>query len=222
MLTYWNKFKEVPANAKKTIGGGRLKGMTDINPMWRIKVLTETFGMCGLGWKYVVTSKRLEPGANNEVAAFVDIELYVNDPSRGWSEAIPGTGGSMFVANETKGLYTSDEAYKMALTDALSVACKALGIGADVYWNDTTKYTKATDPEPPKPPKEPETALPKLTAEQRNKFAALCPHEDDKARLKEALTNLGYVKLSDVPQKDYNRLMDTFTGIGLPFELGKI
>lgn len=31
----------------------------------------------------------------------------------------------------------------MALTDALSVACKALGIAADVYWDkDKTKYDK--------------------------------------------------------------------------------
>ena len=29
-------------------------------------------------------------------------------------------------------MYTSDECYKMALTDALSVACKALGVAADV------------------------------------------------------------------------------------------
>ena len=47
----------------------------------------------------------------------------------------------MLVASETKGLYVNDECYKMALTDAISVACKALGMGADVYWNkDTTKY----------------------------------------------------------------------------------
>ena len=48
----------------------------------------------------------------------------------------------MFVAKERNGLYTSDECYKMALTDAISVACKALGFGADVYWQaDRTKYT---------------------------------------------------------------------------------
>lgn len=58
-----------------------------------------------------------------------------------WSEAIQGVGGSSFVTNEKNGLYTSDECYKMALTDAISVACKALGIGADVYWDkDSTKY----------------------------------------------------------------------------------
>ena len=47
----------------------------------------------------------------------------------------------MFVAKEKSGMYTSDECFKMALTDAISVACKALGVGADVYWDkDKTKY----------------------------------------------------------------------------------
>lgn len=36
----------------------------------------------------------------------------------------------------------------MALTDALSVACKALGVAADVYWqSDKSKYTSDTQPE---------------------------------------------------------------------------
>ena len=30
-----------PQEALKAIEAGRLKGMTDINPMWRIKALTE-------------------------------------------------------------------------------------------------------------------------------------------------------------------------------------
>jgi len=56
---------------------------------------------------------------------------------------ISGTGGSMFVAKEKNGFYVSDECYKMATTDAISVACKQLGIGADVYWQaDKTKYDK--------------------------------------------------------------------------------
>lgn len=37
----------------------------------------------------------------------------------------------------------------MAYTDALSVACKALGIGADIYWSkDKTKYTNFSDDAP--------------------------------------------------------------------------
>ena len=66
------------------------------------------------------------------------------------SEPVIGIGGNMLVANEKNGLYTSDECYKMALTDAISVACKALGFGADVYWSaDRTKYTPQQEPQKP-------------------------------------------------------------------------
>lgn len=149
-LDIYEAVRRVPDNAQKLIGGGRLKGKTDINPMWRIKALTEQFGPCGFGWKYTVTDKRMEQGANGEVAAFVDIELFIKVGDT-WSAAIPGTGGSTFIAKEMSGLYTNDECFKMGLTDAISVACKALGFGADIYWaGDSTKYDKS--PEQPTVP----------------------------------------------------------------------
>lgn len=147
-MELYNFFREVPDNAKKEIKGGRLSGMTDINPMWRIRTLTNRFGPCGIGWKYIIKDKRLERGLDNEVAAFVDIDLLYKIGDI-WSEPIPGTGGASFVKKEKSGPYVSDECFKMALTDALSVACKALGIGADVYWEaDRSKYT-GNDPTPP-------------------------------------------------------------------------
>lgn len=147
-LELYNKVRAVPEEAKKTIGAGRLKGFTDINPMWRIKVLTEQFGPCGIGWKYETWCREFREGANGECSVFVDINLYVRVNGE-WSDAIPGTGGAMFVAKERNGLFTSDECVKMATTDALSVACKALGIGADVYWEkDTSKYDKPEQPAP--------------------------------------------------------------------------
>lgn len=140
-MKLYNAVRKVPQEALKRIEAGRLKGMTDIAPQWRIKTLTEQFGPCGFGWKYVIKSERLESGANDEIAAFVDIDLFVKMDGE-WSEAIPGSGGSMFVAKERNGPYTSDEAFKKALTDAISVSCKALGVAADVYWDkDPTKYT---------------------------------------------------------------------------------
>jgi hypothetical protein len=140
-LKVYNQVRTVPKEALKEIQAGRMKGKSDINPMWRIKVLTEQFGMCGFGWKYEILSERLEHGGNEEISAFVKIHLYVKVDGE-WSEPIPGTGGNSFVTKETKGLHTSDECFKMALTDAISVACKSLGIGADVYWNaDKTKYS---------------------------------------------------------------------------------
>lgn len=141
-LHFYEKLRTVPEDAKQTIEAGRLKGKTNINPMWRIKALTEAFGPCGIGWRYEIVKKEMVPGAGSEIAAFVDINLYIKVDGE-WSFPIPGTGGSAFVASERNGPYTSDECYKMALTDALSVACKALGVAADVYWgNDTTKYDR--------------------------------------------------------------------------------
>jgi len=138
-LSIYEKIKTVPEKAQKKITGGRLNGMTDIKPMWRIEKLTELFGICGFGWKAPITNKEIIEGANGEKIAIVDIDLYINIDGK-WSEPIQGTGGSSFIAKEQKGLYTSDECFKMAYTDALSVACKSLGMGADVYWGDS-KYS---------------------------------------------------------------------------------
>lgn len=146
-LSIYNAVRKVPTEAQKPIQGGRLKGMTDINPMWRIKTLTEQFGPCGLGWYYNIIEKRIEEGANGEKVAFVGIELFIKNGTE-WSKPIVGIGGSSFIAKEKGGLYTSDECFKMALTDALSVSCKALGVGADVYYEkDRDKYSVPT-PQP--------------------------------------------------------------------------
>lgn len=147
-LEIYNKVRDVPKEAQKPIQGGRLKGKTDINPMWRIKILTELFGPCGVGWYYKTTRKWTE-SAGDEVAAFVDIELFFKDGDS-WSMPICGTGGSMLAEKEKGGLHLSDECYKMATTDAISVACKQLGIGADIYWSaDRTKYDEPVRSENP-------------------------------------------------------------------------
>lgn len=138
-LDLYNRVRVVPEEAKKPIKGGRLNGMTDINPMWRIKVLTSEYGPCGIGWFYKPVKKWTEQ-AGGETVAFVDIELFINVDGE-WSQPICGTGGSKLSQNERNGLFVSDECYKMATTDAISVACKQLGIGADVYFGaDRTKY----------------------------------------------------------------------------------
>lgn len=141
-LELYNRVRDVPKEAIKPITAGRLKGKSDINPMWRIKKLTEEFGMCGFGWRYEILRMWNEEGANGEIASFVHINLFVRHDGE-WSDAIQGIGGSSFVSNEKTGKYTSDECYKMALTDAISVACKSLGFAADIYFsNDSTKYTE--------------------------------------------------------------------------------
>ena len=195
MLTIYNKVRAVPSEAQKPIQGGRLKGMTDINPMWRIKALTELFGPCGIGWKYTITDKRLENGGNDEISAFVDINLYIKHEGE-WSEAIPGTGGSMFVTKESRGLYTSDECFKMALTDAISVSCKSLGVGADVYWNkDRTKYSTKGD--------QSDGEEPTISEKQAKRMFAIA--SNNKA-VQDLLTAKGYAKSTDVKVSEYEEI----------------
>lgn len=131
-LDLYNKLKVVPQEAIKPIQSGRLKGKSDINPMWRIRTMTEYFGVCGVGWKYVITKQWTET-YGTETKAYCNIDLFVKVDGQ-WSDAIQGTGGSSEVTMERNGSYVSDECYKMALTDALSVAMKALGVGADIYF----------------------------------------------------------------------------------------
>ena len=145
-MRFYEAGRSVPQEAQRPFDNGRFSG-TDINPMWRIKKLTELFGPAGLGWYYEVLSERAE-AAGDVVMAIVDLNLYIKDPESGeWSKPIYGTGGNVLLRKGS----ASDEGYKMALTDALSVACKALGIGADIYFGaDATKYTQ-----PPAQPAQP-------------------------------------------------------------------
>lgn len=168
---------------KKTIKGGKLSGFTDINPMWRIQKLTELFGVCGVGWYTEIKRIWAEEGKDGRVAAFCEIHLYVKVDGE-WSRPIEGIGGSMLV-NVFKGSpETSDECYKMAYTDAISVAAKALGIGADVYWAaGRTKYSQDEKKEPvyctrckQKLKDEIKTSKRTFTAQEYfDKFGGLCP-----------------------------------------------
>ena len=157
-LEIYNNIKSVPQDAQKTITAGRLKGFTDVNPMWRIRTLTAQFGPCGVGWYYEVSNRWTEDQGELGVAAFIDINLYIKYDGE-WSKPIHGTGGSSLVSIEKTGARLSDEAFKMAETDALSVACKNLGMAADVYWQGGhTKYSDTpvqTPPAPPQPVQQP-------------------------------------------------------------------
>lgn len=142
-LKTYNLLKSVPKEYLKTIQAGRLKGMSDIKPQWRIMKMTEVFGLCGIGWKISNVSFKYTNGSDNQIVCSCYLELFIKQNDE-WSEAIPGVGGSSFIANERAGLYTSDEAEKMAYTDAISVATKMIGLASDVYLGHGGKYEQQT------------------------------------------------------------------------------
>ena len=152
-MQHWQAMARPPAGALKEIRGGRLAGMTDVNPQWRYQVMTEQFGPCGVGWKYTIDKLWTEAGAEGEVLAFAQVSLLVR-VAEGWSEPIVGVGGNHLVTKEKNGLHNNDECWKMAVTDGLSVAMKMLGVAADIYaglW-DGSKYSERTEEAPPPAP----------------------------------------------------------------------
>ena len=182
-LELYEKVRSVPAEAQKSISGGKLNGMTDINPMWRIKTLTEQFGAAGFGWVANIKNSWTDLGADGEIIVNVVVGLKVKVGGE-WSEEIIGVGGSKIVQKEKGALVSNDEGYKMAYTDAISVACKALGFGADVYWSkDNTKYTKGA------------SEIKHITAQQRKEFAEL------NIRVENTLRKYGVEKLDDLTEE---------------------
>jgi hypothetical protein len=147
MSEKYDKMRRPPVYALREIKGGRMNGKTDINPQWRYEIMDATFGMCGIGWKYEIVRLWTEPAPASQVMCFSEIKVYVKDGDK-WSDPIPGIGGSMLIEQESKGLHVSDEGFKMATTDALSVALKMLGVAGDIYaglW-DGAKYKDVPKP----------------------------------------------------------------------------
>ena len=139
-MQIYSALRETPPEAQKTITAGRLKGFTDINPMWRIERLTKVFGPCGIGWWFEIDRMWIENAPNNEQKAFANIKLYYVFNGE-VSKPVVGVGGSSFSTKEKNGVYTSDECFKMAVTDAIGSACKLLGMSADIYFaKGRTKY----------------------------------------------------------------------------------
>ena len=149
-LYIFNQVKTTPKTAQKIIEGGRLSGYTDINPMWRIKKLTEVFGACGVGWKYEVINRQVIDGSTHsyekgkgetyrieecvEKCVFIDILLFYKTDKGEWSNGVFGTGGANFVTAEKYAPYVDNDCWKKALTDAIGNACKNLGMSADIYF----------------------------------------------------------------------------------------
>ena len=151
--TIYEQLRAVPKEAQKAFDNGTFKG-TDINPMWRIKRLTEVFGACGIGW-YWGKPEFIAREDGGVVTVHCTVALYVKEGGE-WSQPIWGVGGNTLKYTTSKGIVkVSDEAYKMAYTDAQSNAAKQLGMGADIWFaQDKTKYTaqdKAQEAEPAEP-----------------------------------------------------------------------
>ena len=88
-----------PADALKRIEVGNLKGKSDINPQWKIDAMTETYGICGEGWKFEIVDTQVRECPNGQVLLFMKVNLYIKNGDK-WSEPISGYGGD-FISSLT-------------------------------------------------------------------------------------------------------------------------
>lgn len=175
-MRFYYQFMTTPEDARKPFSSGGFSG-TDINPMFRIKKLTEVYGPCGFGWwTSNIRYEFVQSPETKEVSVFCELDLYVKDPAtKEVSQPIYGIGGNTYVKNwGPKGIKASDEAKKMAYTDAVSIACKALGIGHDIWYsNDRTKYTILNEQQPEPKKTEAKTNPPEHTADSATIIAEI-------------------------------------------------
>ena len=135
-----------PKEALNEIKFGPLKGKSDINPQWRIEALTETYGLYGVGWFIQIKDTNMvDLPETQEKMLFLTLELYVRDWSipddYKWFGPAIGIGGDYLIIRDKNGVHGNDEAYAMAMTDALGKAAKLFGIANDIYRGKyDTKY----------------------------------------------------------------------------------
>lgn len=141
--------KTDPAHTKRFSRSGGFKG-TATKPIWVYRRLTEHFGPVGIGWGHDEPVYQVVPGAEGEVLAYCTVRCWHTDRSNGFY----GVGGDKVVSKNKHGLFSDDEAFKKAFTDAVMNAFKSVGVAADVHMGlfDDDKYVAAMEREFAPPP----------------------------------------------------------------------
>jgi hypothetical protein len=132
--TIWDSVSKTDPKFTKNFKRGGGFGGTDINPAYRLKRMTEQFGICGVGWGWVTERVWREDYAGSAFV-FAQVNVWTGDRVNLTGSQIGGTDASR----------TPDESYKMAITDALGKCFLALGVAADVYLGEfDSKYSRET------------------------------------------------------------------------------
>jgi uncharacterized short protein YbdD (DUF466 family) len=155
--------KTDPEHTKKFSRSGGFKG-TAVKPMWVYHRLTEQFGPVGLGWGHNKPEYQIVHATEGEVLVYCTVECWHTDRSA----TFYGVGGDKAVSRNKNGLFTDDEAFKKAFTDAVMNAFKSLGVAADIHMglHDDDKYVESLKQEFAEPP-------PIISEDQRIELMAL-------------------------------------------------
>lgn len=140
-LELYNRIRSVPKEAQSQVSYGAMK-LTAINPMYRLKVLTEEFGPCGEGFRFEILKDDIVEvkdanGTVTESCEYMTVALYYRLENGEWSDPVVGFGGNKIISTNNNGKRVIDEdAKKKCYSDAIGICCKNLGLGADIWWSN--------------------------------------------------------------------------------------
>jgi len=203
-MEVWRAFERTdPAQTKEFNRSGGFKG-TAVKPVYCDQRMTEMFGPCGIGWGINKPDFTLV-NTDNEILVYCTVSIWVRERDN----LIHGVGGDKVVSQTKSGPRSSDEAYKMAFTDAIGNAYKHLGMSADIHMGrfDDSKYVEKVRAEmaseqKPEYVKEAESILKQAESVKRDDWAAF--YDDVQPRLN---------KIKDANQKTYEHVKAKLDGI---------
>jgi hypothetical protein len=143
-LEFWNALKRTDPKATKPFQrAGGFRG-TQIDPAWRLQMMTEVFGPVGKGWGY----EQLE-WTVAERMVFICCRVWYIDPQTGEKYFTgPQWGGTEMVRRNRDGTERpDDECFKMSMTDAIGKCMLQVGLAADIYLGqfDDSKYREESE-----------------------------------------------------------------------------
>lgn len=133
----WDRLgKTDPKHTKPFSRAGGFKG-TAIKPMFSFHRMTEEFGACGVGWGVNEPTFQVAH-VGDDVLVYCTVSIWHGQREN----TVFGVGGDKVAGKNKNGLFTDDEAFKKAFTDAVTNALKLIGVGADVHMGlfDDNKY----------------------------------------------------------------------------------
>jgi hypothetical protein len=143
-LRLWNRLKRTDPKATKPFQrSGGFRG-TQIDPTWRLQMMTELFGPIGQGWGYEQLDWTIA-----ERMVFICVRAWWRDPVTAEIHYTgPQWGGTEMIRRRRDGVEApDDECFKMSMTDALGKCLVQLGLGADIHMGqfDDSKYREESE-----------------------------------------------------------------------------
>lgn len=141
----WNILKRTDPKATKAFQrAGGFRG-TQIDPAWRLQMMTEVFGPVGYGWGFEQVEWTIA-----ERMIFICARVWISDPADRERKFYTGPqwGGTELVRKNRDGSERpDDESFKMSMTDAIGKCFLQLGLAADIYLGqfDDSKYREESE-----------------------------------------------------------------------------